>query len=660
MSKSECQCEQSKRKHALIASKERRTLRNPRPTKLFIAWLVGWLLFAVVFHRVLTTELEEQKVLFDPFEILGISSAAEPEEIKKVYKKLSLKWHPDKADDKELAEVEFVKISKAYRALTDDETRKNWELYGDPDGKQSLTYGIALPTWIVDPSNKFVVLGFYGTVFGFLMPWLLARWWNSSKKFSREGVLNHTMGIYFQDLKENFNSKKILELICSSVEFQECVPWRGQRDFDAVMDLFKKVRDVVYEKTGERLELPKKYNQAYCYKAFVIAHAHIFRVNIEDSLLLEDSYSILPKFTFLATKGVMSLTSAHYWLQESLNCLETSRMIIQAVPFAWTHTESSELHQLPHFDAEKIKLVRNKRKSVKTIAGLMDLSLEERKAYLAEVGLNQNQIHDIIAAGRKIPRLLIESAKFECTGESLITPDSLVTFVLKLKAVNLEGEETPGFVPPKTERKNSSTPKSPKPSDSKSKEGSKESVSEEPDESKSPETEVDTTSRLTKLLNGSLFENTNDPAYCPYYPEIKRPMYYMYLCNPRNNRVIGNPIPINSLENNKSKTVKFSFQSPSQAGTFAFTCIVQCDSYSVSASQDIRMVVEEPRVEIESKRAQEDKSAWQDLEEEEQLEKEGYMGAQSMAMAMQGRLSKEANEDDATDWESSDSDDDDE
>lgn len=38
--------------------------------------------------------------------------------------------HPDKGGD----EVKFNELTKAYKALTDEETRKNWEDYGNPDG----------------------------------------------------------------------------------------------------------------------------------------------------------------------------------------------------------------------------------------------------------------------------------------------------------------------------------------------------------------------------------------------------------------------------------------------------------------------------------------------------------------------------------------------
>lgn len=38
--------------------------------------------------------------------------------------------------------------------LTDEVSRQNWELYGNPDGPQAAVFGIALPSWIVDKDNS--------------------------------------------------------------------------------------------------------------------------------------------------------------------------------------------------------------------------------------------------------------------------------------------------------------------------------------------------------------------------------------------------------------------------------------------------------------------------------------------------------------------------
>ena len=58
---------------------------------------------------------------FDPFKILGVDPRAEDKDIRKAYRKLSLEYHPDKNQGNKLAEEMFMKVAKAYEALTDEE-----------------------------------------------------------------------------------------------------------------------------------------------------------------------------------------------------------------------------------------------------------------------------------------------------------------------------------------------------------------------------------------------------------------------------------------------------------------------------------------------------------------------------------------------------------
>ena len=64
------------------------------------------------------------------YTVLGITKDANEEEIKKAYKKLAMKYHPDKNLDgeKESAEIEFKKISEAYSVLGDPIKRRNYDL----------------------------------------------------------------------------------------------------------------------------------------------------------------------------------------------------------------------------------------------------------------------------------------------------------------------------------------------------------------------------------------------------------------------------------------------------------------------------------------------------------------------------------------------------
>ncbi len=66
----------------------------------------------------------------DYYQILGVSKSASAEEIKKAYRKLALKYHPDKNQGDKAAESKFKAISEAYAVLSDPEKKKNYDMFG--------------------------------------------------------------------------------------------------------------------------------------------------------------------------------------------------------------------------------------------------------------------------------------------------------------------------------------------------------------------------------------------------------------------------------------------------------------------------------------------------------------------------------------------------
>lgn len=73
----------------------------------------------------------------DPYRVLGVSKSASQAEIKKEYKRLVREWHPDKNKDPG-AEDMFIKITKSYEILSNEERRSNYDRYGQMDGNQPL------------------------------------------------------------------------------------------------------------------------------------------------------------------------------------------------------------------------------------------------------------------------------------------------------------------------------------------------------------------------------------------------------------------------------------------------------------------------------------------------------------------------------------------
>jgi molecular chaperone DnaJ len=66
----------------------------------------------------------------DSYETLGVKSDSSQEEIKKAYRSLALKYHPDKNQGDEAAETKFKDISEAYAVLSDKEKRYSYDNFG--------------------------------------------------------------------------------------------------------------------------------------------------------------------------------------------------------------------------------------------------------------------------------------------------------------------------------------------------------------------------------------------------------------------------------------------------------------------------------------------------------------------------------------------------
>ena len=75
----------------------------------------------------------------DYYEILGVNKSASDEEIKRAYRKLAMKYHPDKNPNKKDAEERFKEINEAYAVLSDKEKRKQYETFGKEGFHQRFT-----------------------------------------------------------------------------------------------------------------------------------------------------------------------------------------------------------------------------------------------------------------------------------------------------------------------------------------------------------------------------------------------------------------------------------------------------------------------------------------------------------------------------------------
>jgi len=412
--------------------------KNVKRNLIKFAIILGWIAMIATAYK--CDHLQNDTIAFDPLEILGIPAGSTPAQIKKAYRQLSLIYHPDKeTGDQE----RFVKITKAYAALTDDTARENWEKYGNPDGPGATSFGIALPSWIVEKENSIFVLGLYALVFMIALPTIVGIWWYRSIKFNGDQVLWDTTNIYYYFIHktDNLMLKRVIAIIAASLEFE-----RGHNseiierptDQYEVPNLIKEISNL-----GEsNKERPLCY--PYSIKARALIFAHLSRLKLPPTTLELDKLYIVKKIPtllqeFVQCVGQLTMLSliGRVPRTPSLETLENAmKLCSMVVQGTWEYR--NQLLQLPHITNANLKYFSNKKRTIRTIQQLALLREEERRSMLSH--FNDNQYEDIINVIKRMPLLKV-AAKPEVIDDEdsgIITAGAMVTVTVTLERKSMQ------------------------------------------------------------------------------------------------------------------------------------------------------------------------------------------------------------------------------
>src|SRR5512138_2244026 len=101
----------------------------------------------------------------DYYEILGVEKGASVEEIKKSYRKLAIKYHPDKKPGNKAAEEKFKELGDAYEVLNDPQSRAAYDQYGHAAFDRRTGAGAYARSGFHDPFDIFREVFGGGSIF---------------------------------------------------------------------------------------------------------------------------------------------------------------------------------------------------------------------------------------------------------------------------------------------------------------------------------------------------------------------------------------------------------------------------------------------------------------------------------------------------------------
>ncbi|OAP64348.1 hypothetical protein AYL99_00320 [Fonsecaea erecta] len=567
----------------LIEAQRRRRKRQNRKTKRIIAVVVGYTFMAYMIYLIIVTQRTVPK-MWDPYDILGVSRSASEREIDKFYKRLSLKFHPDKAKpdsskNETMDDVNnrWVEMTKAYKALTDEEIRNNYLQYGNPDGKQSTSIGIALPKWMVEEGNRWFVVAFYGILLGIILPYTLGKWWYGTQALTKDKVLHASAGNLFREWKEDISEGDVVAITSVGEEFKETL--KGARSDTGAAKVESKVLNSYALNEADKARL-KSIDDPVRRKTLALLWAYLARIDLEDQELEKEKFDVAPT-ALLLNNSFASITLPFGMVKPLLASYHASQNIIQAVP-----PSASALLQLPNFTPAIAEKITKSSQSPMTFQKFMSLPPTTRRQLCSD--LSDQQYNQAMSVAAQIPHLVIAKAFFKVVGERVVTPGSLVQLVIKARVI-----------PPGTPEKDI-PPVNPL---------DLEDIDPDEGDLDALHGRKPAKSRRRKLPDGSYVEDdakegsVQPPlAHAPYFAADHAPRWHVFLAEARTGRISVPPFTFTSFDRpifhpDTGKptfnvvTLKCPFQAPPQVHAFPFIMHLVCDSY-IGLDEKVEVVLD--------------------------------------------------------------------
>ena len=415
----------------------------------FLSFLI--LLFSIYYKKILETQSKIK--VFDPYEILEITNSATTQEIRKAYKKLAIKYHPDKNLNNLQAKAKFMLVTKAYEALTNEEAKKNYELYGNPDGRGSMRLSIGLPSaFILNKKNHFKILIVFIVIVCIIIPYHFLQWFKKSDNFDEKGLLNITKQYFMKKTNTESQMKDIPFILGSSVEFRWIKDFNIENTKNEIEELFNKYKNEFPAGINvDQINLKNK-------KAIAIAYAYSYGDREDKNYLkLEKKNEYIILLAKLldaffeannAKNLIFNLCLIHgddpnnlkfpNIKKEFLRMIQTyQQCFYQGIPIQKIQNNISYV-QLPYITTENIHLITESDENIK-FRQFLKKKDEDKRVFLKKIfNFTEEQISEIIEVTHSIPQYEYKIKHYVAGFENTdILPKDIVTYKITITRKNV-------------------------------------------------------------------------------------------------------------------------------------------------------------------------------------------------------------------------------